>query len=80
MTHKMTDYANHRPAAPQGFLGWLRACYSPFQPTPSVAELVAAELDAARRELLLAQTELDRATARVSFQQARISRLSRGSK
>lgn len=80
MGHKMTDYAHHQPAAPRGFLNWLRACYSPFPRTASIPELVAAELDAARRELLVAQTDLDRATARVAFQQARIARLSRAAR
>lgn len=80
MSHKMTDYAHHQPAAPQGFLAWLRACYSPFPRAASIPELVAAELDTARRELLVAQTDLDRATARVAFQQARIARLSKVAK
>lgn len=77
--HKMTDYAASQPA-PQGFWNWVRSCYSPFPRTPSVAELVAAELDTARRELLVAQTELDRVTATVAFQQARIARLAKAAK
>ena len=79
MSHKMTDYAQHQPR-PQGILAWLRASYSPFPATPSIPELIAAELDQARRELLAAQTRLDQATAQVAYQQARINRLAKVSK
>lgn len=80
MSHKMTDYAQPHQPRPRGILAWLRACYSPFPSVPSVPELIAAELDQARRELLAAQTRLDYATAQVAYQGARIARLSKVSK
>jgi hypothetical protein len=77
MSHKMTDYTHHQSKPQGGILAWLRACYSPFPSVPSIPELVAQELDTARRELLAAQTRLDHATAQVAYQQARIARLAK---
>lgn len=55
-------------------IAWIKSCYSTPTP-PTVEELAAAELDEARRELLGAKTELERACARVDFHAARVRRL-----
>ena len=57
-------------------IAWIKACYTRPVP-PTVEELAAAELDEAKREWLKAQTDLERANARVDFHLARITRLLR---
>ena len=53
------------------FLNWIRQIYTPA----TCEELMARELDAARRDLLLAETALDYAESMVLYNGQRIERL-----
>ena len=53
------------------FLNWIRQIYTPA----TCEELMARELDAARRDLLLAETALDYAESMVLYNKQRILRL-----
>ena len=53
------------------FLNWIRQIYTPA----TCEELMARELDAARRDLLLAETARDYAESMVLYNNQRIQRL-----
>ena len=53
------------------FLEWIRQLYTPA----TCEELMARELDAARRDLLLAETALDYSESLVLYNKQRIDRL-----
>ena len=53
------------------FLNWLKKIYVPA----TCEELMARELDAARRDLLLAETALDYSESMVLYNNQRIQRL-----
>ena len=53
------------------FLEWIRHLYTPA----TCAELMSRELDAARRDLLLAETALDYSESMVLYNNQRIERL-----
>ena len=53
------------------FLEWIRRLYTPA----TCEELMARELDAARRDLLLAETALDYSESLVLYNKQRIERL-----
>ena len=53
------------------FLEWIRHLYTPA----TCEELMARELDAARRDLLLAETALDYSESLVLYNKQRIERL-----
>jgi len=53
------------------FLEWIRHLYTPA----TCEELMARELDAARRDLLLAETALDYSESLVLYNNQRIERL-----
>ena len=53
------------------FLNWIRQIYTPA----TCEELMARELDAARRDLLLAETAKDYAESMVLYNNQRIQRL-----
>ena len=53
------------------FLEWIRRLYTPA----TCEELMARELDAARRDLLLAETALDYSESLVLYNNQRIERL-----
>ena len=53
------------------FLEWIRHLYTPA----TCEELMARELDAARRDLLLAETALDYSESLVLYNNQRIDRL-----
>lgn len=53
------------------FLNWIRQIYTPA----TCEELMARELDAARRDLLLAETARDYAESMVLYNKQRIERL-----
>ena len=53
------------------FLEWIRHLYTPA----TCEELMARELDAARRDLLLAETALDYSESLVLYNKQRIQRL-----
>jgi hypothetical protein len=53
------------------FINWLKKIYVPA----TCEELMARELDAARRDLLLAETALDYAESMVLYNKQRILRL-----
>ena len=53
------------------FLNWLKKIYTPA----TCEELMARELDAARRDLLLAETARDYAESAVLYNDQRIERL-----
>ena len=53
------------------FLNWIRHLYTPA----TCEDLMARELDAARRDLLLAETALDYAESMVLYNKQRILRL-----
>ena len=53
------------------FLNWIRRMYTPA----TCEELMARELDAARRDLLLAETALDYSESVVIYNKQRIERL-----
>ena len=53
------------------FINWIRRMYTPA----TCEELMARELDAARRDLLLAETALDYAESMVLYNKQRILRL-----
>ena len=53
------------------FLNWVKHLYTPA----TCEELMARELDAARRDLLLAETALDYAKSMVLYNNQRIERL-----
>tara|TARA_R110000822_G_scaffold8119_2_gene32346 strand:+ start:678 stop:872 length:195 start_codon:yes stop_codon:yes gene_type:complete len=53
------------------FLNWIRQLYTPA----TCEELMARELDAARRDLLLAETARDYAESMVLYNKQRIERL-----
>ena len=53
------------------FLNWIKQMYTPV----SCEELMARELDASRRDLLLAETALDYAESMVLYNNQRIQRL-----
>jgi len=53
------------------FINWIRHLYTPA----TCEELMARELDAARRDLLLAETALDYSESLVLYNNQRIDRL-----
>ena len=53
------------------FINWIRHLYTPA----TCEELMARELDAARRDLLLAETALDYSESLVLYNKQRIDRL-----
>lgn len=53
------------------FLGWVKQMYTPA----TCEELMARELDASRRDLLLAETALDYSESMVLYNKQRILRL-----
>ena len=53
------------------FLNWIRQIYTPA----TCEELMARELDAARRDLLIAETAKDYAESMVLYNNQRIARL-----
>jgi len=53
------------------FLNWIKQMYTPA----TCEELMARELDAARRDLLLAETALDYSESLVLYNNQRIDRL-----
>ena len=53
------------------FINWIRHLYTPV----TCEELMARELDAARRDLLLAETARDYAESMVLYNKQRIDRL-----
>ena len=53
------------------FLEWIRRMYTPA----TCEELMARELDAARRDLLMAETALDYSESMVLYNNQRIERL-----
>ena len=53
------------------FINWIRQLYTPA----TCEELMARELDAARRDLLLAETALDYSESMVLYNNQRIQRL-----
>ena len=53
------------------FLNWVKQLYTPA----TCEELMARELDAARRDLLLAETALDYSESLVLYNKQRIERL-----
>ena len=53
------------------FLNWIRQIYTPA----TCEELMARELDAARRDLLMAETAMDYSESMVLYNNQRIERL-----
>ena len=58
------------------FINWLKALYTPT----SCEELIAQELDTARRDLLMAETALNYAESMVLYNNQRILRLTKALK